>query len=155
MAPPIIVYAILIEHAMAALILLIIAGLTDGLDGYWAKRFNQATKIGAYLDPIADKLMLLGMIIALFIIDQVPLYLFLAVVFRDVIIVGGAIAYELVTHRLLRRDPRVKTLIPFSYSEQLQSYRLILKGQDETWLPDWFLRRGLQLTHMENGWVAR
>jgi len=66
----------------------------------WAKRLNCETTIGAYLDPIADKLMLIGCIVALFIIDVAPLYLFLAVVFRDVIIIVGAIAYELVTHRL-------------------------------------------------------
>lgn len=97
---PFIVFFIIVEQFMAGLLMLIVAGLTDMLDGLWAKRMNCQTTIGAYLDPIADKLMLIGCIVALFIIDVVPLYLFLAVIFRDVIIIVGAIAYELVTKRL-------------------------------------------------------
>lgn len=97
---PLIVYAILREQASAALILMIIAGISDGLDGFLAKRFQQQTTIGAYLDPIADKLLLVSCIVALFLIDRVPLFLFLAVLFRDVIILLGALAYEMVTHQL-------------------------------------------------------
>ncbi len=97
---PFIVYSILNNFAVQALVLMVIAGLTDLLDGAIAKRFHMQTAVGAYMDPIADKLMLVGSIISLFIIGQVPMFLFLAVLFRDVIIVIGAMAYELVTHRL-------------------------------------------------------
>ena len=97
---PVIVYAILREQAGMALILMIVAGFSDGLDGYLAKRFHQQTTLGAYLDPIADKLLLVSSIVALFLVDRTPLFLFLAVVFRDVIILIGALAYEMVTHQL-------------------------------------------------------
>jgi len=97
---PFIVYSILNGFAVQALVLMVIAGLTDMLDGAIAKHFHMQTMVGAYMDPIADKLMLVGSIISLFIVGQVPMFLFLAVVFRDVIIVIGAMAYELVTHRL-------------------------------------------------------
>ena len=97
---PFIVYSILNGSTVQALVLMVIAGLTDLLDGAIAKHFHMQTVVGAYMDPIADKLMLVGSIISLFIIGQVPMFLFLAVVFRDVIIVIGAMAYELVTHRL-------------------------------------------------------
>ena len=97
---PFIVYSILNGFAIQALVLMVTAGLTDMLDGAIAKRFHMQTVVGAYMDPIADKLMLVGSIISLFIIGQVPMFLFLAVLFRDVIIVVGAMAYELVTHRL-------------------------------------------------------
>lgn len=107
---PIIVYTILVEQAVIALLLIGIAGITDCLDGWWAKRLNQVTTIGAYLDPIADKLLLMGAIVSLFIIDRVPLMLFLAVVFRDVIIVVGAIAYELVTRKLQMQPTLISKL---------------------------------------------
>jgi len=83
-----------------ALILMIAAGITDMLDGAIARYFDQRTTVGAYLDPLADKLMLISMFVTLFIIGEVPLFLFLAVIFRDVIIVVGAMAYEMVTHSL-------------------------------------------------------
>jgi len=97
---PFIVYSILNGFAIQALTLMVIAGLTDMLDGAIAKHFHMQTVVGAYMDPIADKLMLVGSIISLFITGQAPMFLFLAVVFRDVIIIIGAMAYELVTHRL-------------------------------------------------------
>jgi len=100
---PFIVYSILTGDSVQALVLMVVAGLTDMLDGAIAKHFDMQTVVGAYMDPIADKLMLVSTIVSLFIMNQIPLFLFLAVVFRDVIIVVGALAYELVTHRLEMR----------------------------------------------------
>jgi len=97
---PFIVYAIVENQPVYALLLMGIAGLTDMLDGAIARYFNQRSTVGAYLDPLADKLMLIGSIVTLFLMDWLPLFLFLAVVFRDVVIVVGAIAYELVTRKL-------------------------------------------------------
>jgi len=97
---PFIVWAILSGYPDHALALMIAAGLTDMLDGFIAKHYDMQTTVGAYMDPIADKLMLVGAFISLFITGQTPMFLFLAVVFRDVVIVVGAIAYELVTRRL-------------------------------------------------------
>jgi len=97
---PVIVYAILIGKAEMALVLMIAAGITDMIDGAIARYFNQRTTVGAYLDPLADKLMLISAFVTLFIVGKVPLFLFLAVLFRDAIIVVGAVAYEMVTHQL-------------------------------------------------------
>jgi len=97
---PFIVYAILIHEPKLALLLMAIAGLTDMLDGAIARYFNQRSIVGAYMDPLADKLMLIGSVVTLYVIGEVPLFLFIAVVFRDVIIIIGAIAYEMVTHKL-------------------------------------------------------
>jgi len=97
---PFLVYTILLQKPGLALTLLVIAGLTDMLDGLWAKCFQQQTDIGALLDPVADKLMLVSCIVVLFNIDQVPPFLFLAVIFRDAIIIIGAVSYEIVTHSL-------------------------------------------------------
>jgi cardiolipin synthase (CMP-forming) len=97
---PMIAYAIVQNHQALALGMMMVAGLTDMLDGAIARYFDQRTLVGAYLDPLADKLMLISAIVALFVSGKVPLFLFLAVIFRDIIIVIGAILYEMVTHKL-------------------------------------------------------
>ncbi|MDQ6999359.1 MAG: CDP-alcohol phosphatidyltransferase family protein [Mariprofundus sp.] len=97
---PFIVYAIIEHQPVLALILMGIAGITDMLDGAIARYFNQRSVVGAYMDPLADKLMLISTIVSLYFIGQLPLFLFLAVVFRDMIIMVGALAYEMVTHKL-------------------------------------------------------
>jgi len=104
---PFIVYAILGEDTGIALILMGVAGLTDMLDGAIARMMDQKSTVGAFMDPLADKLMLISAMVTLFISGLVPLFLFLAVVFRDIVIVLGAIAYELVTRRLEMRPSMV------------------------------------------------
>jgi len=97
---PFIVYAIIKHEPAMALILMGVAGITDMLDGAIARYFDQRSTVGAIMDPLADKLMLISTIVSLYLIEQLPAFLFLAVVFRDMIIVVGAIAYEMVTHKL-------------------------------------------------------
>ena len=77
-----------------ALLLFWIAGFSDGLDGYLAVRFNWQSKLGALLDPVADKLLVAGMFITLSYIDLIPVWLTVIVILRDVVIVGGAFAYH-------------------------------------------------------------
>jgi len=72
-----------------ALAVFAIAGLTDGLDGYIAKRFQAHTKLGAILDPLADKSLLVSTYIMLAVMELIPFWLVVTVVFRDLIIVGG------------------------------------------------------------------
>jgi len=110
---PVIVYAILSGEAVMALVLMVAAGITDMLDGAIARYFDQRTTVGAYLDPLADKLMLISMFVTLFIIGKVPLFLFLAVVFRDAIIVLGAMAYEMVTHSLKMEPSMISKVTTF------------------------------------------
>jgi cardiolipin synthase (CMP-forming) len=68
---------------------LVAAGLSDGLDGYIAKRFDRRTWIGAVLDPAADKAMLVGVYVSLGLAGQLPLWLVALVVARDFLIVLG------------------------------------------------------------------
>jgi cardiolipin synthase len=81
------------RHA-AALGVAAVAGLSDAVDGLLAKRFGWQSRLGALLDPIADKLMLLGCFVALGIRDALPWWLVGLVVARDLVIVGGALAYH-------------------------------------------------------------
>ena len=77
-----------------ALLLFWIAGFSDGIDGYLANRFGWQSKTGALLDPIADKLLVAGMFVALTYTQHIPIWLTSIVLFRDVVIVGGAVAYN-------------------------------------------------------------
>ena len=77
-----------------ALLLFWIAGFSDGIDGYLANRFGWQSKTGALLDPIADKLLVAGMFVALTYTQHIPIWLTTVVLFRDVVIVGGAVAYN-------------------------------------------------------------
>jgi cardiolipin synthase len=72
-----------------ALILFVAAGITDGLDGYIAKRFNCQSSLGAILDPVADKLLIGSAYIMLAILGDIPFWLLILVMFRDLVIVVG------------------------------------------------------------------
>jgi cardiolipin synthase (CMP-forming) len=78
----------------AALLLFILAGVTDGLDGYIAKRFDCASRLGAVLDPIADKMLIISAFVMLALLGDIPFWLLVVVVFRDVMIIGGYLILE-------------------------------------------------------------
>jgi cardiolipin synthase (CMP-forming) len=78
----------------AALLVLVVAGISDGLDGFLAKRFDWRTRLGGLLDPAADKLLLVSAFAALSYVGLIPVELTLIVIGRDVIIVLGAICYQ-------------------------------------------------------------
>jgi cardiolipin synthase len=79
-----------------ATITFVVAGLTDALDGFIARRFDQKTEIGAYLDALADKSLIAACFIALVVVKLVPFWLVVLVIFRDLMIVGAvAIAWLL------------------------------------------------------------
>jgi len=77
------------EDYRLALLIFLVAGISDALDGYIAKKYNFVSHFGAVLDPVADKLLLVSAYIMLSIIGHVPFWLVLAVVSRDLFIVGG------------------------------------------------------------------
>lgn len=77
-----------------ALLLFLIAGFSDGLDGYLAHRLNSQTRLGALLDPVADKLLVAGLFLTLTYIGMIPVWLTSIVILRDLVIIGGAILYH-------------------------------------------------------------
>ena len=88
---PVVIYLILNDFMTAAFWLFIAAGISDGVDGYLAKTLGQSSALGAYLDPIADKVLLVGVYLTLGQDGHLPTWLVIMVVFRDLIIVGGII----------------------------------------------------------------
>jgi len=78
-----------------ALILFVVMGISDGLDGYFARAFNATSPFGAAVDPLADKVMLLASFVILGHMNLLEAWLVLLVVGRDVLIIGGALAGHL------------------------------------------------------------
>jgi len=90
-AVPLIVYLVISDLYMEAALLFVVAGISDAVDGFIAKRFNAASDLGAYLDPIADKALLVSIFLALGFKGALPVWLIIAAVSRDIVIVGGVI----------------------------------------------------------------
>ncbi|GMR21031.1 MAG: CDP-alcohol phosphatidyltransferase family protein [Gammaproteobacteria bacterium] len=89
---PVLILALREGDYQAALLIFLVAGISDALDGYIAKRFDAVTHLGAVLDPLADKLLLVSAYVVLTIIGHIPFWLMLTVAFRDLLIVGGYLA---------------------------------------------------------------
>lgn len=91
LSAPVTVWLILLGEWGFAFALFVAAGLSDGVDGFIAKRFGMTTLVGSYLDPLADKAMLVSVYVALGVRGELPSWLVILVVSRDVLIVGGAV----------------------------------------------------------------
>lgn len=86
---PVFVILLLRDLFPLALLVFAVAGVSDGLDGLIARYMNQRTALGAYLDPAADKLLLVSAFISLAVLDVIPPWVTVIVIARDVIIVLG------------------------------------------------------------------
>jgi cardiolipin synthase len=86
-------WAILEGWFRLALLLFLVAGFTDGLDGFLAKRYAWQSRLGGLLDPAADKLLLASAFVTLWVVGHVPGWLLTAVIGRDLIIIAGALLY--------------------------------------------------------------
>jgi cardiolipin synthase (CMP-forming) len=92
---PVLVWLILAGQFAAAFWMFVLAGVSDAVDGFIAKRFDMRTRIGALLDPVADKTLLVSTYVTLGVAGQLPAWLVILVVSRDLMIVGGFIMVQL------------------------------------------------------------
>jgi cardiolipin synthase len=86
---PVIVWAITSGEMLFAFILFLAAGVSDAVDGFLAKRFGMASELGSYLDPLADKALIVSIYIALGIAEALPRWFVILVVSRDIMIVSA------------------------------------------------------------------
>ena len=107
---PIVVWAIASGTMWIAFLLFLAAGVSDAVDGYLAKRFNMTTVLGAYLDPLADKALIVSIYLTLGINGEIPRWLVILVVSRDIMIVGGVVLSWLVGSPLKMRPLIVSKL---------------------------------------------
>ena len=88
---PLIVWLILAPHPLAAFLVFIAAGVSDAVDGFLARQFNLRSDLGAYLDPLADKALLVSIYVSMAALGEIPVWVTILVVSRDFLIVGGVV----------------------------------------------------------------
>jgi cardiolipin synthase len=93
---PVVVWAIAAGQLRFAFLLFMAAAISDAVDGFLAKRFGMASELGAYLDPLADKALIVSIYIALGATEMIPRWLVILVVSRDIMIIGAVILSWLV-----------------------------------------------------------
>jgi cardiolipin synthase (CMP-forming) len=86
---PVVVWAIASGQMQVAFLVFLIAAVSDAVDGFLAKRLGMTSDLGAHLDPLADKALIVSIYIALGITEAIPRWLVILVVSRDILIVGG------------------------------------------------------------------
>jgi cardiolipin synthase len=99
LVPPV-VLLLLYRRYDAALLVFALAGFSDALDGYLAKHYHWTSRLGALLDPLADKLMLVSAFVTLAWLGLIPIWLVGLIILRDVVIVTGAIVYNMRIQKL-------------------------------------------------------
>jgi cardiolipin synthase len=133
------VYLIWDNQFSYALSLFFIAGVSDGLDGYLARRFNWTTKLGGYLDPMGDKLLMTASYFMLGWLGHLPVWLVAIVIGRDLVIVLGALAY-----RLLVQDITMSPLLVSKLNTAAQIFLVLLmlfslSDLPMSDIPEWFI----------------
>jgi cardiolipin synthase len=88
---PVIFWLLLTGQSQIAFFVFVCAGISDAVDGYLAKTYNWRTELGSYLDPLADKVLIVSIYIALAVREELPLWLVIAVVSRDILIVAAVL----------------------------------------------------------------
>lgn len=88
---PLIIWFIVADQPLGAFSVLIVAGVSDAVDGFIARQFDLRSDLGTYLDPIADKAMLVSIYITLAVVLAIPVWLTILIVSRDVLIVGAVV----------------------------------------------------------------
>jgi cardiolipin synthase len=92
---PLIILAMINGEMLAAFLLFMLAGISDGLDGLIARHFNQRSELGSWLDPVADKFLLVSVFIMLGWLGELPSWLVIFAVSRDALIVGAVVLSSL------------------------------------------------------------
>ncbi len=88
---PFTVWLIVKGESMTAFWIFILAGVSDAVDGFLARQFNLRSVLGSYLDPLADKVLLVSIYITFAVLDEIPLWVAILIVSRDILIIGAVI----------------------------------------------------------------
>jgi len=126
-------------YRLLAILSFAIAAISDGVDGYIARRYNQRSELGAILDPLADKLLLVSGIVLLSLnnapyLEQIPLWLTMTIIGRDVIILIGLVVIQITVGKVIvhpRIIGKIATVL------QMTTVLWTLLKWDSHWLPVW------------------
>ncbi len=131
-----VIWALLEQDFLLALILFFIAGLSDGLDGFLAKRYHWQSRLGGLLDPLADKALLVSTFLSLGGLGLLPPWLVALVIFRDVLIVSGALVYTIQIEQLNAEPSLISKLNTLL---QIMLALLVVVNQGLYQMPGWLL----------------
>jgi cardiolipin synthase len=133
---PVVVWAIASNQMLFAFLLFAAAGVSDAVDGFLAKRFGMASQLGAYLDPLADKVLIVSIYVSFGIVDVLPRWLVILVVSRDLLIVGGII-FSWIVNKPVSVKPHMVSKI--NTAVQLLLVGLVLAALGFGFDPGWLL----------------
>ena len=140
---PVIFWLLVSGKSQTAFFVFLFAGISDAVDGYLAKRFNWTTELGAYLDPLADKLLIVSIYIALGVTQTIPPSLATSLVSRDILILLAVLCSLLMDHPVL-----IKPLVVSKINTAAQ---LVLAA---TVLADEGFNLGLETTRLVLVWIT-
>ena len=143
MSVPVIFWLLLTGQNKIAFFVFVAAGISDAVDGFLAKRYNWSTELGSYLDPLADKLLIVSIFIALGVRGELPLWLVIAVVSRDILIVAAVLLAWLLDQRV-----RIK---PLAISKANTLAQIVLAA---TVLADEAFTLGLDTSRLVLVWIT-
>jgi cardiolipin synthase len=131
---------LLVSHLyFDALLVFILGGVTDAFDGFIARRMNQKTSLGAILDPVADKLLLMSSFIMLGMMGGIPLWLVVLVVSRDTVILFGYVAISFLLDERLEVQPTIAGKLSTVFQLVTVGVVLLMLARSqllESWLDD-------------------
>jgi cardiolipin synthase len=132
-AVPVVVWAISTGEIALAFWLFVAAGISDAIDGFIAKRFHLQSELGAYLDPLADKALLVSIYVSLGIVAAIPVWLAVLVVARDLLIIGAILLSVLLLRPVAVRPipiSKVNTLAQILLAAVVLGDRTFMIGMD-------------------------
>ena len=144
-------WLMLVSRFDMALAVILIAGLSDGLDGYLARRFRWRSRLGGLLDPLADKLLILAVYATLGWLALLPWWLVALVLLRDVVIVTGAVAYHVLVASL---EAEPSFISKFNTVAQILLGLVVIAMQIEPFMPSqgvWLLMGLVTVTTLASG----
>ena len=110
---PVVVVLMLSNSLTTAFWVIVAAGISDGLDGYLAKRLDAVTRLGTVLDPLADKALLIALFICLATLDLLPGWVVCLMILRDILIVGGVLLSRVTALSILIEPTTISKLNTF------------------------------------------
>jgi cardiolipin synthase len=129
-----VIYLLLHREFRYAMALFFVAGVSDALDGFLARHFDWRSRLGGILDPLADKFLLVSVFLCLGWLDALPWWLVALVILRDLVIVGGALAYHL-TVEPLQAEPSLISKANTTF--QILLALMVVYDLGFSPLPDW------------------
>lgn len=129
-----VVWMLLEQQFGIALVLFAVAGISDGLDGYLAKRNGWESRLGGLLDPLADKVLLVSSFLSLALIGAIPVWLVMLIILRDLVIVTGALVYH---YRISQLDAEPSMLSKFNTVAQIILVLAVVLDKGLLGLPLW------------------